>query len=128
MVPRFLMDVSSLPLTSRGKIDRSALPRPEVSNSPGKSRNYERARNDIETKLVGIWEGLLEVSPIGVRDNFFALGGHSMIGFEMFERVKEAFGVSLPPVTLYRGAATVELLALALETQRAKDQAPAVTG
>ncbi|HEU4533461.1 MAG TPA: non-ribosomal peptide synthetase, partial [Polyangiaceae bacterium] len=128
MVPRFLMDISSLPLTARGKIDRASLPKPhqeEPSDEP-RARNYERPRSDVERTLARIWEDLLGVKPVGIRDNFFALGGHSMLGFQMFDRVKAEFGVSVPPVALYRGAATVELLAIQVETKR-QAQAAAAT-
>jgi acyl-coenzyme A synthetase/AMP-(fatty) acid ligase len=111
MIPRFMMEMEALPLTIRGKIDREALPVPEKIVRNTKNINIEKARDVVEEKLVAIWEDILKVSPVGIRENFFSLGGHSLLGFEMFEKVEEIFHVKIEPVALYRGAATVELLA-----------------
>jgi amino acid adenylation domain-containing protein len=111
MIPRFMVELEALPLTVRGKIDREALPAPQNISRDIKNINIEQARDETEERLIHIWENILQVSPIGIRDNFFSLGGHSLLGFEMFEKVEEDFDIRIEPVALYRGAATVELLA-----------------
>lgn len=111
MIPRFIMELGTLPLTIRGKIDREALPVPEKVIRNVSNISIEKPRDLVEEKLVDIWQETLKVSPIGIRDNFFSLGGHSLLGFEMFEKVEEVFKITVEPVALYRGAATIELLA-----------------
>lgn len=118
MVPRYLVNMDSLPLTLRGKIDRKALPKPSFEMRQGEmSSDYKKERTSVEETLIEIWEDVLKVKPIGIRDNFFSLGGHSILGFEMFDRIQEQFSLELAPTTLHRGAATVELLALAIENE-----------
>lgn len=126
MVPRFVMLLDAIPLTPRGKIDRDALPKPSAAKMQPRerSRDYMEARDQVELDLVEIWESVLTVSPVGVRDNFFALGGHSMLGFQMLDQVKCKMGVTIPPVALYRGAATVELLAIKLKSVLAASSEP----
>ncbi|MCP5049844.1 MAG: amino acid adenylation domain-containing protein, partial [bacterium] len=76
MIPSFFMLIEQVPLNSSGKIDKKALPSPEVKAG----ESYLAPRNEIETKLVEIWSKLLEIqgNHIGIDDNFFQLGGHSL--------------------------------------------------
>jgi amino acid adenylation domain-containing protein len=108
MVPSIFVPIESLPLTPTGKIDRRALPQPKVEPSEAKAR--VSARNEIEEKLVSLWEEVLQVQPIGVRDNFFEVGGHSLLAVHLFACINREFNVNLPLATLFRDA-TIESLA-----------------
>ena len=74
MIPSHIVVVPSLPLTSNGKVDRRALPKP-VHRS---QRPYVAPENELERKVAGIWADLLEKERISVEDSFFELGGHSL--------------------------------------------------
>ncbi|WP_404649007.1 AMP-binding enzyme, partial [Dyella flagellata] len=74
MVPAAYVPLARLPLTANGKLDRAALPAPERAGS-----GHEPPQGELETALAQIWSELLQVEPIGRRDHFFALGGHSLL-------------------------------------------------
>ena len=73
MIPTLWVEMEQLPLTNNGKVDKKALPQPGIQDIPG--RKYVAARNELEQKLVEIWQDLLKVEKVGVEDNFFELGG-----------------------------------------------------
>jgi len=108
MVPSAFVQIERLPLTSNGKVDRVRLPEPEESR--GSNTTAVLPRNDVERRLVGIWEEVLGVSGIGTHDNFFDLGGHSLLAARMFVRLEQTLGIQLPIATLFQ-APTVEGLA-----------------
>jgi acyl carrier protein len=127
MVPSAFLLLETLPLTPNGKVDRRALPAPE----PGRSvveENYVAPRQPVEQQLVQIWEELLEVQPIGIKDDFFALGGDSLMAVRLFDRIAEVCGKKLPLSTLFAGA-TIEHVTkiLAEETKKAESRAPLIT-
>src|SRR6185369_15344584 len=92
-----------------GKLDRAALPEP-VNSTPSPQNRVE-PRDDLERRLVKIWQDVLAVAPIGVRDNFFDLGGHSLLAVRLFARLESELGVDLSLATLFE-APTVEGLAV----------------
>jgi amino acid adenylation domain-containing protein/thioester reductase-like protein len=110
MVPSRIVFLPALPLTPNGKIDRKALPKPDVS-LVGKGDNYLAPRNAIERKLVQIWEDLLQVSPVGVRDSFFELGGHSLLATKLIVKVRDVVGVELPLQFLFQQQPTISGMA-----------------
>jgi thioesterase domain-containing protein/acyl carrier protein len=112
MIPSDFMFLTSLPLTN-GKLDRTALPKPERSR-PDLTKPYVPPRTEIEKKLVQIWENVLNVQPVGIQDNFFDLGGHSLIASRLFLEIEKAYGKTFPLTTLY-WARTIEKLARVLE-------------
>ncbi|HEU0079823.1 MAG TPA: non-ribosomal peptide synthetase, partial [Longimicrobiaceae bacterium] len=93
MVPSVVMVLERLPLTSNGKVDRRALPRPEVVAGEGE---HVAPRTATERALADIWAEVLRVERVGVHDGFFALGGHSLIATRVISRVREALGAELP--------------------------------
>ncbi len=95
MIPSALMPLAKLPLNSSGKVDRKALPMPEVTRDT-LGTEYVAPRNETEKKLVDITAGLLAAEKVGVNDNFFELGGHSLLATQFMARVLENFGVELP--------------------------------
>jgi amino acid adenylation domain-containing protein len=117
MVPSEVVILERLPLTANGKVDRRALPAPELS-ARRDGAPVPAPRNAIELQLAGIWEELLEVSPIGVTDNFLELGGHSLLAVRLMARIERVFGVQLPISALFE-APTVESLAALLQGREA---------
>jgi amino acid adenylation domain-containing protein len=110
MVPSAFVMLDELPLTPQGKVDRQALPGPLLE------RNYVAPRNPLEAQLVEIWEETLDIRPIGVRDDFFELGGDSLLTVSVMTRIEQTFGRHLPVSTFLAGA-TVENLAIAIPNQ-----------
>lgn len=115
MIPSAFVTVDSFPLTPNGKINRKALPAPgtESTKSDGE---YRAPRDLLELRLTRIWEQVLRVRPVGVRDNFFDLGGHSILSVLLMDGIKNSLGIDLPMATLFR-AATVEGLAAQVRQQ-----------
>ena len=109
MIPSELIVLDAMPLTPNGKIDRKALPEPSGDKTDA-DREIVGARDETESRLIEIWEAVLEVRPVGVGDNFFKLGGDSLQAVHMFAEVEERFGKNIPLATLFE-ADTVEKLA-----------------
>jgi amino acid adenylation domain-containing protein len=107
MIPADYVALRSLPLTVHGKVDRAALPVPQARGRSG----YVAPRTPLELQLVRIWEGLLGISPIGIRDNFFACGGHSLIAVRLMMQIRNQYGVELPVASILFKAVTIESLA-----------------
>src|SRR5690606_12062109 len=116
MVPAFVL-LKSLPLTPGGKVDRRQLPPPELERD-GPGKEYVAPRSELERRLVEIWEAMLDVRPVGVRDNFFDLGGHSLMEARLVAEVERRLGITLPLATIYY-TRTVESLARILEQKKA---------
>jgi amino acid adenylation domain-containing protein len=108
MVPTFLVPMPALPLTLNGKIDRKALAIPEIQATP--QPTPEVVTDRLEATLIGIWESVLGVRPVGRTHNFFDLGGHSVLAAKAFARMEKTLGTALPLATLFQ-APTVEKLA-----------------
>src|SRR5262249_52728261 len=109
MVPSALVALAEFPLTGNRKVDRKALPAAQVGDYH-REREYLAPRDKLEKKLVAHWEEVLGVRPVGIKDNFFDLGGKSLQAARLFTRIISSFGKELPLVTLIH-APTVELLA-----------------
>jgi len=109
MMPSAFVVLDAMPLTPNGKVDRKALPLPTRDNS-AIEREFVAPRNALEKQLVGIWESILGIAPIGVTDNVFDLGVNSLIAAQLFARIEKTIGSKLPPAPLFQ-APTVESLA-----------------
>ncbi|PWT80702.1 MAG: non-ribosomal peptide synthetase [Acidobacteria bacterium] len=118
MIPSVLMTLPAIPLTPNGKIDRRALPEPQLS-SIHVDGTFVAPTNEIEEALVKMWEEILKTQPIGIRDNFFELGGHSLLAVEMFVRIEEKYGKQLPLATLFQAPTIAQLGALLQEEESA---------
>jgi amino acid adenylation domain-containing protein len=92
MVPAVLLRLEELPLTTSGKVHRRALPAPPVPLAPV----HRRPRSTIEEMLEGIWCQVLRCKHVGVEENFFQVGGHSLVAMQLVSRVQEAFRLDLP--------------------------------
>jgi amino acid adenylation domain-containing protein/non-ribosomal peptide synthase protein (TIGR01720 family) len=111
MMPAALVFVERLPLLPNGKVDRKALRNMEVASGDGRREGaYAAPRTLTELQLVRIWEDLLGVQPVGIRDNFFDLGGHSVASVRLMARIKNELGRELPLATLFMGP-TIEAIA-----------------
>ena len=106
MVPAWFVQLERLPLTANGKLDRRALPAPELS---GAADSYVAPRTPVEEVLVGIWLELLRVEQVGVTDNFFELGGHSLLATQLISHVRDSFQLELPLRTLFEAPRVAEL-------------------
>ena len=114
MIPSYFELIESLPLNSNGKLDRKALPSPTLT-SRASSQPYVPARNPVEQTLVDIWQSVLQLERVGVHDNFFEIGGHSLVAIQIFTRLKTELQVDLPLYLLFEHSTIAELV-LQLET------------
>lgn len=113
LVPSFFVAMEALPLTSNGKIDRKALPRPQSAAEPTAS---EQPRNETERLLASIWSEVLERPHVSLRENFFHIGGDSLRAVAMFSRIRSKFGHSLPLAAILRSP-TIEKMAAELQNR-----------
>ncbi len=109
MLPSAFVLLDTMPLTPNGKVDRRALPAPDLSRQEPEA-TFVTPRNEVERQLTQIWEQLLGVQPIGIRDNFFELGGHSLLAVKLFWQIEKTFSKNLPLAILFQSG-TVEALA-----------------
>ena len=109
MLPSSFVFLSALPLTPNGKINRNALPKPEHHDTADPSQRMAPL-DDVEFLLYKIWTKLLGTEAIGVQDNFFNVGGHSLLAVRMVREVQKLTGKNLPLSLLFKGA-TIEQLA-----------------
>ena len=99
MVPNFILFLDEFPTTPNGKVDRKALPKPDLKGIANLAQ--VPPRHGTERRLAAIWEAILEVEPVGAETSFFELGGHSLLVIPMLEQVRKDFGVKLPIATLF---------------------------
>jgi amino acid adenylation domain-containing protein len=109
MVPTDFMFLDSLPLTPNGKVDRLALPVPH-GRRPDLEVAYVEPRSETERLLAEIWGEVLAIGPVGIHDDFFDLGGHSLAAGRIINRVLHKLGLNLPVSALF-DASTVERMA-----------------
>src|ERR1700722_9804700 len=109
MIPSKFEFLSTLPLTPSGKVDRRALPS-AGDPSPAGNREYVAPRTDLEKKLARIWADLLKLDRVGVHDNFFDLGGYSLLAVKLLKAVERLSSVNISLASLFR-APTIEELA-----------------
>lgn len=114
MVPALFITLEQMPLTASGKIDRPALPEPERA---GSTNEFVSPRTETENVLAGIWAIELKLDAVGINDDFFALGGHSLLLARIGARIRETFKVELPLRSLFE-AATIRELAGEVELAR----------
>lgn len=111
MVPAQFVFLDSFPLTQNGKIDRKALPAPSHANVSA-AHEFVAPRNETEKKVAAMWVELLKVDKIGIHDDFFDLGGHSLMAIKALSRIREEFDVDLPLATLLQAPTVAQLAAL----------------
>ena len=109
MVPAVFVPLETLPLTPNGKVDRKALPDPDGTR-PELEAAFVMPRNEAERTIAAIWAEVLGVDKVGVEDNFFDLGGHSLAAAKVYSRLQETFQRTFSMVELFKHP-TVSLLA-----------------
>ncbi|GEB34858.1 non-ribosomal peptide synthase/polyketide synthase [Brevibacillus parabrevis] len=109
MVPAYYVQMEKLPLTANGKVDRRALPQPSGERTTGSA--FVAAQNDTEAKLQQIWQEVLGIPAIGIHDNFFEIGGHSLKAMNVITQVHKTFQVELPLKALFATPTIHELAA-----------------
>ncbi|NDD28431.1 MAG: hypothetical protein EB084_09230, partial [Proteobacteria bacterium] len=109
LVPSAFIALDTLPLTANGKVDLRALPSATMAPAP----RHVAPRDDLERSLVEIWETVLDVTPIGVTDGFFDLGGHSLSGARVVAHIEQHLGCRISLTTLFE-AQTISRVAAAI--------------
>jgi amino acid adenylation domain-containing protein len=109
MIPSLIVALPAMPLTPTAKIDRAALPAPQWDTLAASAEDAQ-PRNPVEATLAGIWSDLLGAqAPVGVHDNLFVLGGHSLTATRFVARVADVYGVTLPVHHVFAGPTIAEL-------------------
>lgn len=126
MVPAAFMPMPALPLTSNGKVDRRALPAPDVSRASRKD-TYVAPRTPAEQTLARIWSEVLGVEAPGVHDNFFELGGDSILSIQVVSRARQ-IGLAITPRELFQSPTIAGLVSIAPQPANAPAQSETVSG
>jgi acyl carrier protein len=121
MVPSAFVRLDALPLTANGKVDRKALPQPDDPSSRARS-HYVAPRAELERSLVKIWQELLRVETVGVEDNFFDLGGHSLLLVRLVQEIQSSLGLEVALMEMFEHP-TVASLARHLSRKRESETA-----
>jgi amino acid adenylation domain-containing protein len=115
MVPSSYVHLQQLPLTPNGKIDRKRLPEPD-SARPEMDKAFAAPRTPIEEALATAWSDVLKIEPIGIHDNFFALGGHSLSAMQVIARLRNDLDVPITVASFFEHP-TIEEFALEIMAQ-----------
>ena len=126
MVPSVFVPLERLPLSPNGKVDRGALPAPAAA-ARVRSAAYVAPRNPTEEVLAAIWGEVLGVARIGIHDDLFALGAHSLAAMRVAARLREAMGVELPLAVLFANATVASLARAAFAAAADVPDFPPVT-
>jgi amino acid adenylation domain-containing protein len=112
MVPDNFVLLAAIPITPNGKTDRKSLPKPDyvLVTSAGE---YAAPRTDVEKMVAGIWQDVMGIPQISIFDNFFTIGGRSLVAVQIMARIEKETGKRLPLATLFEHS-TIEKLALRL--------------
>jgi surfactin family lipopeptide synthetase A len=122
MVPSLMMLLDQLPQTPNGKVDRNALPPPSDVDVES-SASFVPPATPLEQKVAEIWTDVLRVQQIGRHDDFFAIGGHSLLAIQVIARLREAFQVELPLRTIFDAPTLEPFAAKILEAMLNDDSA-----
>jgi amino acid adenylation domain-containing protein len=117
MVPTAVVTLDALPLTPNGKLDVRALPRPDTAGPVAGGATGGEPRTDLEREIATVWMEILHLDRVGVQDNFFERGGHSLLGVQVMVKIRERLGVELSLGALFE-APTIEQLATRIEALR----------
>jgi amino acid adenylation domain-containing protein len=113
MLPAVFVTLAALPLNAHGKVDRRGLPAPD-RDRPELAETYLAPRSAAERAIAALWGELLNLDQVGVDDNFFHLGGHSLLVAQALSRLRQTYGVEVPLVEFFRRP-TVAALAARIE-------------
>ncbi|MBS1525465.1 MAG: amino acid adenylation domain-containing protein [Bacteroidetes bacterium] len=118
MVPSLWMELAKLPLTTNGKVDKKALPDFEAEIQL--KETYAAPQTESEKLLADIWSQVLKIGQVGVQDNFFDIGGHSLLAVQIMSRIEKKTGKKFPIATLFRFP-TIASLGAFLDEEEEKD-------
>ncbi len=118
MIPNFIQCLDEFPLTLNNKVDRKALPKPDIKTTGAVEE--VASHSPTERKLLGIWQNLLKIEKIGINDNFFNLGGHSLLAAQLFSDIEKSFGKNIPLSSLFK-APTVKTLSKIIDHEHVED-------
>ena len=127
LVPAAYRWLPELPLSANGKLDRKALPEPELGRE-ALAEDYVAPETDLEKVLVAYWEDLLGLERVGVEDDFFDLGGHSILAMRLLGRLEETFRTELPLRELFRATTVADLAEVITRLEAAPGQAEKIAG
>jgi amino acid adenylation domain-containing protein len=116
MVPSQFVSLTELPLTANGKVDRRALPDPEIERATV-AREFCGPRTPAEEMLASIWSEVFRLSRVGIHDSFFELGGESILAIKLISRVNKDFDIELPVRALFEQPTIAELAPLIVRDQ-----------
>ncbi|MFH1455221.1 MAG: non-ribosomal peptide synthetase [bacterium] len=119
MIPSTFVLMSDLPLTPTGKIDRRSLPEPSTKR-PKISTQFVAPKSGTEIKISGIWKEVLQIEDVGIDDNFFDLGGHSLLVTHVFKKIADSFVSNFSIIDLFQYP-TIRLLAHYLDNFKKND-------
>jgi acyl carrier protein len=122
MIPSIFVQLEYMPLTPNGKISRRDLPEP----TRGREGNYVAPRTAVEEMVCGIWSEVLKIPEVGIYDEFFDLGGHSLLGTQVVTRVQEDFGVEISLRTFFDSSTVAELSAVLIQALVEADNAEGI--
>lgn len=108
MIPAAFVLMEALPLTPNGKLDRAALPAPD-STRPELAATFVAPQTFVEEALVMLWRELLHIDQIGIYDNFFTLGGHSLLTMQLASRIHESLNVEVSVAELFNASTLAEM-------------------
>ncbi|WP_199326293.1 non-ribosomal peptide synthetase [Nostoc parmelioides] len=108
MIPSQFITLDALPLTPNGKVDRQALPKPQFKTSS----QTIAPRTPTEELLLNIWQNILNLNSVGITDNFFALGGHSLLVIRLVSQIQQVFGVDISLRQIFENPTIAELATL----------------
>jgi amino acid adenylation domain-containing protein/non-ribosomal peptide synthase protein (TIGR01720 family) len=112
MVPAVCVVLDSLPLNPNGKVDRKALPKPELSGAA-----YEEPQGETEAALARIWASVLGLERVGRADNFFEIGGHSLLAMQATARIQQEFKISASLLDVFQASTVMSYAQRILERQ-----------
>lgn len=101
MVPTVFVPLEALPLNPNGKVNRHALPKP-IHPTVNSGVNYQEPRTEIEGTIASVWEQLLSVKRVGIHDNFFEMGGHSLLLMQVHHQLQKTLNREFPLVILFQ--------------------------
>lgn len=119
MVPLTFVEVGHIPLTPNGKVNRDALPVPDLQFCA--KTEYVAPRNNTEQSLATIWSEVLKLDKVGIHDNFFEIGGHSLLATQLATRIRDAMGIELPLRTFFEVTTVAEIADLVSGLQMIND-------
>ncbi|MEM9823179.1 MAG: amino acid adenylation domain-containing protein, partial [Bacteroidota bacterium] len=107
MVPAIYVELDEIPLTSNGKVNKKRLPAPELTTND--AANYLAPRDETEESLAAIWRDILNLNKVGVYDNFFEIGGHSLLAIRVVSAIRKEFDVRITVNVLFEYSSIADL-------------------